>query len=117
MEEREQIHYQSLNNVQNVIQRIFQQIHLNKKNLFYKFAGIPVFLREKNDNILLVKRKYNPAKGHYIFKVLDPGEHGENCAVREIKEETNLNMNESDFKFHFSLSNTYPYSDFRNYYC
>ena len=77
-------------------------------------AGVPVFLRDKNDNILLVKRKNNPAKGtlHVPGGFVDPGEHAENCAVREIKEETNLNMKESDFKYLFSLSNTYPYSDF-----
>ena len=84
-------------------------------NYFYNAsAGVPVFLRDKNDNLLLVKRKNNPAKGtlHVPGGFVDPGENAEKCAVREIKEETGLNIKESDLRYLFSLSNKYLYSDF-----
>lgn len=54
-------------------------------------AGVII---EKEDQILLVRRKYNPYKGDWCLPAgfIEYGESPEHCAVREVKEETNLEI-------------------------
>lgn len=42
--------------------------------------------------VLLVQLNYGPAKGHWILPggMIETGEHPEHAAIREVKEETNL---------------------------
>jgi ADP-ribose pyrophosphatase YjhB (NUDIX family) len=47
-----------------------------------------------NDRVLLVQLNYGPFKGHWILPggMLEDGEHPHEAAVREFKEETNLEV-------------------------
>ncbi len=73
-------------------------------------AGIALIFN-KNDDILVTKRKYNPAKGMLDFPggFADPGESIEECLIREIKEELNLDISSLDY--FCSVPNTYIYKD------
>jgi len=54
-------------------------------------AGVII---EKEGQILLVRRKYNPYKGDWCLPAgfIEYGESPEHCAVREVKEETGLEI-------------------------
>jgi 8-oxo-dGTP diphosphatase len=54
-------------------------------------AGVII---EKEGQIVLVRRKYNPYKGDWCLPAgfMEYGESPEHCAVREVKEETNLEI-------------------------
>lgn len=54
-------------------------------------AGVII---EKKGQIVLVRRKYNPYKGDWCLPAgfIEYGEAPEHCAVREVKEETNLEI-------------------------
>jgi len=54
-------------------------------------AGVII---EKEGQIVLVRRKYNPYKGDWCLPAgfIEYGESPEHCAVREVKEETNLDV-------------------------
>ena len=43
---------------------------------------------------------------------IDFGETAENCAVREVKEETGIQLEEKNLKYLFTVPNYYNYSDF-----
>ena len=86
-----------------------------KFNYYYNSAGaVPVIIKDKEDNYLFVKRKYDPKKGTLDLPggFIDFGETAENCAVREVKEETGIDIQEKDLKFLFSIPNYYNYSNF-----
>jgi len=61
--------------------------------------GSAVVLENDKGEVLLVKRKYNPAKGFWVF----PGggikfsENFKETAKRELKEETGFNISVGDF--------------------
>ncbi|HVP36434.1 MAG TPA: NUDIX hydrolase [Terriglobales bacterium] len=54
-------------------------------------AGVII---EKEGQIVLVRRKYNPYEGYWCLPAgfIEYGESPEHCAVREVKEETNLEI-------------------------
>ena len=86
-----------------------------KFNYYYNSAGaVPVIIKDKDDNYLFVKRKYDPLKGTLDLPggFIDFGETAENCAVREVKEETGIDIEEKNLKFLFSVPNYYNYSNF-----
>ena len=86
-----------------------------KFNYYYNSAGaVPVIIKDKDDNYLFVKRKFDPLKGTLDLPggFIDFGETAENCAVREVKEETGIDIQEKDLKFLFSVPNYYNYSNF-----
>ena len=86
-----------------------------KFNYFYNAAGAaPLIIKDKENNYLFAKRKYNPMKGtlDLVGGFIDYGETAEKCAVREVKEETGMDIQENDLKYLFSFPNYYYYSDF-----
>ena len=86
-----------------------------KFTYFYNSAGtVPVIIKDKQDNYLFVVRKYEPLKGTLDLPggFIDFGETAENCAVREVKEETGIDIEEKYLKFLFTVPNYYNYSDF-----
>ena len=86
-----------------------------KFNYFYNSAGaVPIIIKDKEDNYLFVKRKFDPLKGTLDLPggFIDFGETAENCAVREVKEETGIELEEKDLKYLFSVPNYYNYSNF-----
>jgi 8-oxo-dGTP pyrophosphatase MutT (NUDIX family) len=81
----------------------------------YKVSGgVAVIIKDKNNKILLTKRKFDPSKGTLDLPggFIDIGENAELSCEREIKEETGLNLNEGKLKYLFSLPNVYKFSDF-----
>lgn len=73
-------------------------------------AGIALIFN-KNDELLVTKRRYDPAKGMLDLPggFADPGETIEDCLIREIKEELNLNI--TSLTYFCSVPNTYIYKN------
>jgi len=67
----------------------------NKKLLHVSVAGVV-----HNDKILLIKRVKNPYKDHWSLPAgkVEFGEHPNEAALREVKEETNLDCDFEGFK-------------------
>lgn len=80
-------------------------------NYFHNTAAAVIVLLKKDDLILFTVRNTAPAKGKLDF----PGgfvalkERARMAAVREIKEELNLDLIEEKLEFIAGLPNTYPY--------
>ena len=86
-----------------------------KFTYFYNTAGaVPVIIKDKQDNYLFCVRKYEPLKGTLDLPggFIDFGETAENCAVREVKEEIGIQLEEKNLKYLFTVPNYYNYSDF-----
>lgn len=73
-------------------------------------AGIALIFNKKGE-LLVTKQKYNPAKGMLDLPggFADPGETIEECLIREIKEELNLNI--TSLIYFCSVPNTYIYKN------
>ncbi|MCP3873826.1 MAG: NUDIX domain-containing protein [Desulfobacteraceae bacterium] len=73
-------------------------------------AGIALIFNKKKE-LLVTKRKYDPAKGMLDLPggFADPGETIEGCLTREIKEELNLSI--TNLSYFCSVPNTYIYKD------
>ncbi|MCF6246350.1 MAG: NUDIX domain-containing protein [Desulfobacula sp.] len=81
-------------------------------NFYLNCAAAAIALIFTPDNKLLVtRRKYEPAKGSLDFPggFADPGETIEECLVREIKEELNLDV--TKLTYICSVPNTYQFKD------
>ncbi len=67
--------------------------------------------------ILLIKRKYNPGKDLYAMPggFLNPDEYLKDCAVRELKEETGIDVDKSILKNSIELTKVFdePYRETR----
>ena len=74
-------------------------------------ATVGIIYNEKGQ-LLVATRAQEPAKGTYDLPggFVDMYETAEECMVREIKEETNLEVISTDYLF--STPNIYVYSDF-----
>lgn len=84
-------------------------------NFVYYFnpsAAVACVIKDKEGNILVVRRKNEPAKGTLDLPggFADMFETAEDTARREVKEETSLDI--PSVQYLFSLPNIYPYSGF-----
>lgn len=84
-------------------------------NFVYYFnpsAAVACFIKDRDDNLLVVRRGKDPAKGTLDLPggFSDMFETAEETARREVKEETNLEV--TSLRYLFSLPNIYPYSGF-----
>ncbi len=75
-------------------------------------AAVAAFILNRNGKILIERRKKDPAKGMFDLPggFVDVRETAENAIVREVMEETSLNV--TDAKYLFTQPNVYRYSDF-----
>lgn len=98
----------------NFVEHNFKSKHCNDCNFTYYFnpSSSTANFIVKDDKLLVVIRGKEPAKGTYDLPggFADCYENGEECAVREIKEEVGLDVVEA--KYLFSNSNRYLYSGF-----
>ena len=86
---------------------------------FNSSAAAVALIENEKGELLLCRRGCEPAKGtlDLIGGFVDPGETSEEAVVREIKEETGINildfynMEDISKQFLFSLPNTYNYSN------
>ena len=84
----------------------------------YKVSGgVAVIIKDKNNKILLTKRKFEPSRGTLDLPggFIDIGDTAEKACERELKEEIGLNLNQNKLKYLFSLPNIYKFSDFNVY--
>jgi mutator protein MutT len=74
-------------------------------------STIAIIINEKNE-LLVATRAHEPSKDTLDLPggFVDMNETGEEAVIREVKEETNLDV--SDVKYLFSIPNTYIYSGF-----
>ncbi|MCL1942071.1 MAG: NUDIX domain-containing protein [Candidatus Azobacteroides sp.] len=75
-------------------------------------ASVVAFITGKDGGLLVCRRAKEPAKGTLDLPggFVDLNETGEEAVIREIKEETGLEI--STVRYLFSLPNIYPYSGF-----
>lgn len=79
---------------------------------FNPSAAVACFIRNERDELLLVRRKKDPAKGTLDLPggFVDMFETAEEAVCREVREETGLEVIRS--RYLFSLPNLYLYSGF-----
>lgn len=79
---------------------------------FNAAAAVAAVIRNEKGELLMCRRACNPAKGtlDIVGGFVDPGESTTAAMVREMKEETGIDIHEDDLTFLFSIPNTYPYS-------
>jgi ADP-ribose pyrophosphatase YjhB (NUDIX family) len=75
-------------------------------------AAVACFIRNARDELLLVRRAKEPAKGTLDLPggFVDMYETAEEALYREVKEETGLRL--GNCRYLFSLPNIYPYMGF-----
>lgn len=79
---------------------------------FNAAAAVAAFIQNEKGELLMCRRACNPGKGtlDIIGGFVDPGESTTAAMVREMKEETGIDICEGDLTHLFSIPNTYPYS-------
>lgn len=79
---------------------------------FNPSAAVACFIRNAKDELLVVRRAKEPAMGTLDLPggFVDMHESGEEAAIREVREETRLEV--SECRYLFSIPNIYPYSGF-----
>ena len=79
---------------------------------FNSSAATAIFITNNAGDLLVVRRAKEPAKGTYDLPggFVDLYETAEEAIIREVKEETNLQISAPDYLF--SLPNLYLYSGF-----
>jgi len=80
--------------------------------LFINVAtAVGAIISDGDGRILLLERSHEPAKGKLAVPggFLSPGENAEDALVREVKEETNLDVTE--LRYLCSYPNQYPYRE------
>lgn len=78
---------------------------------FHNVAAAVAIIIERGDEILFTVRNNEPQKGKLDFPggFTDPNETAEETCSREIKEELNIDISPSDFKYFCSQPNDYNY--------
>lgn len=79
---------------------------------FNSCSSTVALIINKDDELLVTTRANDPAKGTFDLPggFVDMYETGEEAVIREVKEETNLDVKE--VKYLYSTVNIYNYSDF-----
>ncbi len=79
---------------------------------FNSSAAVVLFITDEQGRLLIAKRAHEPAKGTWDLPggFVDMYETAEEAAVRELKEETGLQIEQPEYLF--SLPNLYLYSGF-----
>lgn len=78
---------------------------------FHNVAAAVAVIIEKNDQLLFTVRNREPKLGFLDLPggFVDPDESAEETCARELKEELNLNLEPSDFRYFRSQPNDYLY--------
>lgn len=78
-------------------------------------AAVAVLINDTKGNLLLTRRKFDPSKGTLDLPggFVDIHETAEDAAIREIKEELNLDI--SKLKYFCSFPNTYTFKEIDYY--
>lgn len=78
-------------------------------------AAVAVLIINENNELLLTKRKFDPYKDTYDLPggFVDIHETAENAAIREIKEELNLEV--TSLEYFYSYPNTYLFKGIEYY--
>jgi len=79
---------------------------------YFNSCSSTIALIINDDELLVATRAHEPAKGTLDMPggFVDMNETGEEAVIREVKEETNLDV--TDVKYLFSIPNLYVYSGF-----
>lgn len=80
---------------------------------YFNISGaVAVLILNAKNELLVCRRAHDPAKGTLDLPggFVDMRETAEEAALREVKEETGLDIESLEYRF--SLPNTYVYSDF-----
>ncbi len=79
---------------------------------FNPSASVAAFIFNERGELLVCKRKDEPAKGTYDLPggFVDMGENAEEAVLREVEEETGIQLRSVEFLY--SLPNIYCYSGF-----
>lgn len=99
----------------NFIENNFKSNKCERCGFIYYFnissSTIAIIINDKKE-LLVATRAHEPAKGTLDLPggFVDLDENGEEAVIREVKEETGLDV--TNLKFLFSIPNKYMYSDF-----
>lgn len=79
---------------------------------FNAAAAVACIIENEKGELLMCRRACNPAKGtlDIVGGFVDPAESSTHAMVREMKEETGVNIKEEDLMFLFSIPDVYQYS-------
>lgn len=79
---------------------------------FNAAAAVACIIENEKGELLMCRRACNPAKGtlDIVGGFVDPEESSTHAMVREMKEETGVEIKEDDLKFLFSIPDVYQYS-------
>ena len=74
-----------------IIVNIYMRIQVKKAEIF---EAVDAIIEDRQGNIILIKRKFPPYKGFYALPggSVEKGEKPKEALVREVREETNLNI-------------------------
>lgn len=79
---------------------------------FNAAAAVACIIENDKGQLLMCRRACEPAKGtlDIVGGFVDPEESSTQAMVREMKEETGVDINECDLQFLFSIPDVYQYS-------
>ncbi|MCX7986106.1 MAG: NUDIX domain-containing protein [Bacteroidales bacterium] len=82
-------------------------------------TAVAVIVRLPDGQIILTQRRFEPAAGKYDLPggFVDMGERAEIAAIREVKEEINIDLRVEKLEFLASFPNTYEYKGICYYTC
>lgn len=90
--------------------RAFDCLHCGFEYFFNSAGAVLAVIFNEQGELIVTRRAKAPFKGTFDFPggFIDPGESAEECLVRELREELDVEI--SDYELCFSIANQYPYS-------